>query len=304
MQSPTRRLALGGGLLTTALLLTGGRVAARDASQTVRLGRVTVPVMVNGRGPFNFAIDSAANCSVIAEDLLPELSMTPQSRLVMHTLVGAEEVDAVFADQIESGSLREASTRLAVGRRTALEGLDGLIGADLLIGRRLTLRFRGAARARIGQSRRTERGFLDPVDPKARLIAPAEERFNGLLMVPAMTGSARSVAIVDSGAAVTVLNRAAAIAGGAQSWRMRSGERFSRLQSPTGRSAEAEVMLLPLLRVAEASIFNVPVLAGDFHVFNLWGVSDRPAMLMGVDVLGLFESVTIDLKRREFSLRV
>lgn len=305
MQSLTRRLALAGGLVASATLAASGRAMATEVDTVgVRRGRVTVPVMINGQGPFVFAVDSAANCSVIADDLLGRLNMTPTSRLMMHTLVGAEEVEAVRADLIESGALVARSARMAVGKRIALEGLDGLVGADLLAGRRLTLHFRGNIVAQIGRSRRTERGFLDPVDPKAPLLAPAQERFGGLLMVPAIAGSARSVAIVDSGAAVTVLNRAAATQGGATSWRTRSGARVSRLQSPTGRSAEAEVMLLPFLRLAGASISNVPVLVGDFHVFDLWGVSDRPAILLGVDVLGLFQSVTIDLRRREFSARV
>lgn len=305
MQSLTRRLALGGGLIASAIFATSG--AARAAgidTVAVRQGRATVPVMINGQGPFVFAVDSAANCSVIADDLLSRLNMTPTSRLMMHTLVGAEEVDAVRADRIESGALQETSARMAVGKRIALEGLDGLVGADLLGGRRLTLHFRGGLTARIGRSRRTERGFLDPVDPKAQLLAPAQEHFGGLLMVPAIAGAAHSVAIVDSGAAVTVLNRAAATQGGAVTWRTRSGARVARLQSPTGRSTEAEVMLLPFLRLAEASISNVPVLVGDFHVFDLWGVANRPALLLGVDVLGLFQSVTIDLRRREFSLRI
>ena len=52
------------------------------------------------------------------------------------------------------------------------------------------------------------------------------------------------------------------------------------------------------------TISRVPVLVGDLHTFDIWGAADRPAMLMGVDILGLFDSVMIDLKRGEFTLKV
>ena len=40
-------------------------------------------------------------------------------------------------------------------------------------------------------------------------------------------------------------------------------------------------------------------LVGDFHVFSLWGAADRPAMLLGADVLSRFRAVAIDLRRGE-----
>lgn len=305
MESLTRRFALGGLVSASFLAVAAGDARADPfVSEGLRRGRVTVPVLIDGQGPFNFAVDSAANCSVLADDLLGPLNLAPALRLTMHTLVGAEEVDGVIAGRVSSGAVNEERVRLAVGRRSALEGLDGLLGSDLLAGRRLVLNFRGRTGARIGRSHRNERGFLDPVDPSARLQSTPQERFRGLLVVPALVGPARATGIVDSGAAVTILNRAAARQGLARPWRLRNGENYSRVQSPTGRGVNAEVMLLPTLNLADAVVSNVPVLVGDFHTFALWGVADRPAVLLGVDVLGLFQSVTIDLRRREFSLRV
>ena len=49
---------------------------------------------------------------------------------------------------------------------------------------------------------------------------------------------------------------------------------------------------------------RLAVLMGDFHIFRLLGLADTPAMLMGVDVLGAFERVVIDLKRGEIIMDV
>jgi len=269
----------------------------------VAAGRATVPVIINGQGPFQFAVDSAANCSVISRDLLEVLDLRPTLRLAMHTLVGREMVDAVVVERLSSGALNQPFVRLAVGSRPAMAGLDGLLGSDLLADKRLILNFRGGVRARIGGSRTSARGFLDPADPQTSLVVAGERRFESLMMIEARVGSTPALAIIDSGAEGTILNRAAAIAGRAQPLILGDGTNRSRIQSPTGREVAAEVMVVRSIGFAGISVTRPPVIVGDFHTFDLWGLSDRPAMLLGIDVLSLFDSVFIDLKRGEFSVR-
>ncbi|MNR36428.1 hypothetical protein D3C85_1543450 [compost metagenome] len=100
-----------------------------------------------------------------------------------------------------------------------------------------------------------------------------------------------------------MLNRAAAVAGRANLLTL-SGSSTSRVQSPTGRTAPVDLMLLPALGFAGVTVSHLPVMVGDLHTFDIWGVANRPAMLLGVDILGLFTSVAIDLKRGEFALTV
>ncbi len=63
-------------------------------------------------------------------------------------------------------------------------------------------------------------------------------------------------------------------------------------------------MSLPRLEFAGVGLQQVPVLVGDYHVFDFWGVRDAPAMLMGVDILGLFHTVSIDMRRAELVLEI
>jgi hypothetical protein len=39
---------------------------------------------------------------------------------------------------------------------------------------------------------------------------------------------------------------------------------------------------------------------GPIHTFDYWGLTDRPALLIGADVLQKFRSVALDFKRGEF----
>ena len=57
-------------LLGAAALSLAGPVRAGAATMaTDRLGRMTLQVFINERGPFRFALDSAATMSMIADDL-------------------------------------------------------------------------------------------------------------------------------------------------------------------------------------------------------------------------------------------
>ena len=270
----------------------------------VRRGRAIVPVRINGvERTLSFAVDTAANCSVVAEDLMTPLNLSPAAPLGMHTLAGREITPSIRCDRLVSGALDRTDVRMALGRRSAMAGLDGLLGSDLLVDRRLVLNFRGGERARISRSRSPARGFLDAPDPRTTLVTAADRRFDSLLMIRARVGTTPATAIIDSGAECSILNRAAAVAGRAQPQAQRDGSRRMRIQTPTGEGVTADVMLLPSLGFAGISVGQLPVAVGDFHTFDLWGLSDRPAMLLGLDVLRMFDSVFIDLKRGEFAVR-
>ncbi|CAN5425528.1 retropepsin-like aspartic protease [soil metagenome] len=272
-------------------------------SEDLHRGRATVPVFLNDRGPFQFMVDTAANASVIAGDLVEPLQLASLGNVGMNTLVGREIVPAVRVDRMRTGVLDAQHLRLAVGWRRAMAGLDGLLGCDLLADRKLILTFRGSQRARIARSSAPPRGFLGRMDVGVPMVVAGERRFGNLLMVPARIGRASAVAIIDSGAEGTILNRAAAVAGRCTPLTPGDGQTLRRVQSPTGEFTTGQAMLLPSLELATTSISDLAVAVGDFHSFDVWGLADQPAMLIGLDVLRLFGSVHIDLKRSELSLR-
>jgi len=107
---------------------------------------------------------------------------------------------------------------------------------------------------------------------------------------------------VDTGAQLTVINTALARQAGARALVLPDGSSNGRILSPTGRGAIGEAMLLPELQLGGARLTRIPVLVGDFHTFAVWDLIDEPAMLLGVDILGLFPTVIIDLKRGELVL--
>lgn len=307
----TRRAIVGAGLAFGA----GPAIAQSPAgpapaapqtfgSETLHRGWLTAPVRINGSGPFAFAIDSAANASVIASDLVDTLSLRPDVDIAMHTLIARETVRTARAERLQTGALDISRPRLALASRVGMGGLDGLIGVDLLRNLRLDLTFRGGRGIRVSRSHRTAGGFLDGPRPTARLVTAVEQRFGGLLMIETRIGGQSALAIVDTGARVSIANTAFVRAAGAAPVVILDGDVSNRLHSPTGRSAAATQMIIPNLQFAGLTMLNLRMLVGDFHIFDLWGLADRPAFLMGIDLLGRFESVAIDLRRGEMLFEV
>lgn len=67
----------------------------------------------------------------------------------------------------------------------------------------------------------------------------------------------------------------------------------------TGRLAA-----LKSLKLGKMTLRNVPVVFGAVHTFAYWGLEDRPAILVGADVLNTFESVALDFTRGQIHFRL
>jgi len=302
-----RRLMIAGGISLAAT-----PAAARDATLTGpdpaagtdRARPGVVEVWLNDRGPHRFAIDTAASASVIASDLVDPLELQRGGETDMHTVVGLERVSLVRAGSLRSGALAQVNARLAVGERRGLLGLDGLIGLDLLADHRIVLRFRGRQHANIARSRQDHDSFLGAVRPRVQ-FAPLRAGSPIRLMTTGVTVRGQhATAIIDSGAQVSLINPALARAAAARPLVLRSAGTANSIQSPTGRAAPAEPMVIDALHFDAVVLDRLAVLMGDFHIFRHLGFSDVPAMLLGVDVLSLFEQVAIDLKRGEIVMEV
>lgn len=299
---PDRRAAITG---TLCLLAQPTAAAAQETAVSgVRDdggGRLTTPVSLNGGWPLRFAVDSAANASVIASDLLEPLGLTISGTAEVNTLIARETVQVTAVNHIDAGAVARDDTRLMVADRSGLGGVDGLLGTDVLAGSRLIMQFE-RRRMRIARSRTSGGYMFSEGRSQLRYRAPAEQRFTNLMMIEGMAGSIPFRAILDTGARISIINRVMAEAIGARPIVLNSGRRTQDVLSPTGLSQQAEAMMASHIGFAGVSLRQTPVLVGDFHVFDLWGLSRQPAMLMGVDILGRFRTVSIDLKRGELLL--
>ena len=57
------------------------------------------------------------------------------------------------------------------------------------------------------------------------------------------------------------------------------------------------------IQIGAISILDAHVTFGDMHIFDHWNLGDEPAILIGMDILGLLDTLVIDYRRREMHLK-
>jgi hypothetical protein len=73
-----------------------------------------------------------------------------------------------------------------------------------------------------------------------------------------------------------------------------------RLIDITGGEILGKVAMVNKIRLTEALTFtNCPMVIADFLVFDAWGLRQRPALLIGMNLLRQFGRVSIDYGRQE-----
>ena len=61
---------------------------------------------------------------------------------------------------------------------------------------------------------------------------------------------------------------------------------------------------MPPILLGDVIIRNVNMTFVDLHIFKHWKLTDEPAILIGMDVLGVLDTLIIDYRRRELQIRL
>jgi hypothetical protein len=262
--------------------------------------RVGVPVYLNGRGPFEFVVDTGSNVSVVSTEVAQICQLPEAGQTVVHGILSAEPTTLVQVSRLRVGKVVSAGLRLPRVPRSRV-GADGILGLDMLHGRRIVLNF---------QSQTFEISPSDPgaqigVGVNSRLAAPGQPvtvaaRFHSgqLVIIDAQAAGEPITAFLDSGSQVTVANRAMKTAALARRPDLAARLIHSELMSATGQRAPAEFGVLPGLRLGGLAIEAPLVAFADLHIFDLWDLQARPTVLIGVDTLRRFDRVAFDFSRK------
>jgi predicted aspartyl protease len=254
-----------------------------------RFEHLTAPVMINGKGPFPFLVDTGASISCISRPLAESLGMPIQEKRRVHTIAGVQEAPMALIDELRLGVRRERRVA-ALAIHIEEEGIEGVLAVDRLRNQRLTLDFANNnltfTDSRVEQ---TERG---------KVVVPARRRLGQLTIVDADLGPSRISAMVDSGSQASLCNTALLnLIDRKQA--MPTEHQLIYLISVTGERYSGELVYLPFLRLGGLQLGNVPVVHSDTHAFTIWGFADTPALLLGMDLLRQFRAVSLDFGRSQ-----
>lgn len=257
--------------LSLAALLAATPAAAEVPIAWSESGHPTIPATVDGKGPFPFVIGTSAEGTALFNAFAAEQGLLPtdpgaegsedqpaDAGTVRTARVGAVEVDGRTAHNVEA---------IVLPDQPGAGPLSGVVGLDVIgryavefdmRGGQVALHPPGTLPARLGNDR------MKPIQ--------AVRLRGGLLGLPVTINGVEGIALLDTGARESRINarfaRAAGLAGA---------------PGPDGEGAAAA----PATGTVEFG--NVRKMLGarvaDLPVFRAFGIADRPAMLLGMDLL-------------------
>lgn len=250
--------------------------------------RMAVPVMVGGQGPFSFLVDTGAERTVIARELADRLKLVEGAKLRLATIgssttVASYRVAALQMTDLHMGGFEAPAF---AGRHI---GAAGLIGVDMLEQRRVLIDFRKESMA-ILETKRRARPIIRDEDA---IVVTARTMAGRLILSQARIDGRRIDVIVDTGAQTSVGNPALQ--------RLVAQRRQHRLPfSPTilnavsGEEVPAVRTAINRISIDGIEVTDLPVSFADAQAFRALGLADRPALLLGMDSLALFDRIEID----------
>ncbi|MGE0740667.1 MAG: retropepsin-like aspartic protease [Hyphomonadaceae bacterium] len=268
---------------------------ALGPTRTDRNGRVVAPVMVNGRGPFRFIVDTGANRSVVSTDLAAHLGLQQEGTGEVHSVHGVSVAPLVQVDSLRYGELSLGASALPMLQGAVLAGEQGLLGVDGMRGRRLRMDFeRNCIEIVPSAGARRLRGWAN---------VRGELRFGHLVVVRGSINGVRVNLLVDTGSDSSLANQALRDALNA---RVRNRQQIDYVIAHTvgERVVLQNAIAIQRLMMGELEVRNITAFVGDFHIFQLWGMQDEPTLLIGMDVLTQARGLAIDYERGMVYLQI
>ena len=260
-----------------------------------RIGRIWAPVTIDGKGPLRLVLDTGASRSALTPAALNKLGIQPDlDRMVLlRGTTGSARVPTVRVGQVEIGDLlAERQTMVVVD--DAFGGADGVLATTALRDRRILADFR---RDRIEITR--SNGERAPPGFTTLRIKLLDQH---VPWVEAMVGGVRVKAVIDTGAQSTIGNLALRDALLAK--RREVDPREEGVIGVTGDLQEGRSMAAPAIQLEKIMVRRARINFVDLHIFQRWQLRDEPAMLLGMDVIGVLDTVILDYRRRELQVRL
>ncbi|WP_188237824.1 retroviral-like aspartic protease family protein [Sphingopyxis sp. LK2115] len=260
--------------------------------------RMAVQVMIDGKGPFSFLVDTGAERTVIARELADRLGLVEGEKLRMATIGGSATVPSYHVAALQMTKLHLAKVNAPAfhGRHI---GAAGLIGVDMLEDRRVLIDFRDET-MEILETRKRARPVIRDDDA---IVVTARNSAGRLILSDARLNGRRIDVIVDTGAQTSVGNLALK---GLVAEKRANRLPFlpTTLAAVTGEDVQATRTAIKRIVINGMDINDLPVSFADSQAFRALGLDERPALLLGMDSLSLFDRIEIDFpnKRVVFDL--
>ncbi|MGC4250225.1 MAG: retroviral-like aspartic protease family protein [Sphingobium sp.] len=249
--------------------------------------RVTIPIHIGGKGPWNFIIDTGSQRTVISRDLAARLALPVRNPVIVLSMTDRLVTGTVALPELGFGNsqVRDIEAPVLDGGHL---GAPGLLGLDSLQTKRLLLDFR-TGRMEISESR--SRYSRDP----DTIVVEARRKNGQLILLDSDVNGMKVNIVLDTGTNFSVANMALMN-------RLIRKKRAPLLEeatltSVTGGTLVGRVGKIREVRLGQVKLRELPVLFADASPFAELGLADKPALLLGINALKGFDRVAIDFGR-------
>ncbi len=260
-----------------------------------QIGRIWAPVFINGRGPFRLVLDTGATHSGVTAMVALALGIpTDQSPpVILRGVTGYATVPTIRVDTLSVGDVAVDSPVLPIVP-DAMGGAEGVLGSEGLANKRIFIDFRhDEISIAYSRGERAGRDF-------ARI--PFRSIRGQLIVVDAMVGEVRTKAIIDTGGQTTVANLALR---DALARHNNAGKgRRDQIIGATMEAEDGEIIATPAIGLGPIKLVDPGVTFADLYIFKQWKLTREPAILIGMDALGVLDSLVIDYRQHELHMRL
>lgn len=256
-----------------------------------RIGRIWAPVYLNGLGPFRLVLDTGANRSAVIPSVAAALGPAAHTdkTVRLRGVTGTAMVPIIRVDRMEIGDMLLQPATLPVVP-DVFGGADGVLGNEGLGDKRITIDFRHDS---ITVKRSRRQGA-----PPGFITVPVTMMRDKLLAIDVRVGGIPAQAIIDSGAPDSIGNLALL-----QALRRRpQPDPTTDIVGVTLDVEKGSYRQLPTITMKSVQIRGAEMTFSDVYILQHWHLTERPAVLLGMDVLGVLSQIIIDYRAREIYL--
>jgi hypothetical protein len=257
-----------------------------------RIGRIWAPVYLNEKGPYRLVLDTGASHSAVIPRVGAELgeSVRTDRQVRVRGVSGTAVVPVLRVDSMEIGDLLLKPAMLPVVA-DVFGGADGVLGNEGLRDKRIVIDFKRDS-ITVRRSRR------EPPGEGFRSL-PMRVMRDYLLAFDVMIGRVKTLAILDTGAPQSLGNTALREA------LKRNPESLppAEVIGVTLDVEYADRVRMPTIYLDDIIIRGAQMSFGDVHIFRHWNLTREPAILIGMDIIGVVEQLIIDYKARQLHIK-
>ena len=258
-------------------------------SEADRYSRMTIPVTIEGQGPFRFMIDTGSQATAVSRTLRDRLKLPTLGQATVVGMASRKQVELVRLDGLEFAS-RMFDALHAPLLEAQHMGADGILGLDSLKGLRVLIDFRQQTIAvDDAQALGGDKGY--------EIVVRARNKRGRLIITDAEIDGVKTAVVLDTGSQGSVGNPVLQ-----QRLRTRKGDVVN-ATDVTGTTISGRLDAARVLRIggrggSALQLDGLSMIYSDAPAFAALGLADKPAMVLGIESLRMFDRVAIDFAER------